>query len=131
MDEPERRAWFVAAAEKYGQNFLKGFTPDGYCSEGIGYYNYGFGHYVLLAETLFQATGGQLDLLDTPLVRQIAQFGPRMEIQPGIYPAFADCSPKARPGRPTAGLSQPAVRVRLAGDSAAGGRLGRAFAIPV
>jgi hypothetical protein len=97
LDEPERRAWFSAAAEKYVQHFLQGFTPDGYCSEGVGYYNYGFGHFVLLAETLFQATGGKLDLLDNPHAKQIAQFGPRMEIRPGIYPAFADCSPKARP----------------------------------
>jgi hypothetical protein len=97
IETPQRRAWFVAAAEKYVQHFLQGFTSDGYCSEGIGYYNYGFGHYVLLAETLHQATGGRVDLMEPPLVRQIAQFGPRMEIVPGIYPAFADCSPRARP----------------------------------
>ena len=97
IEAPERRAWFVAAAEKYVQNFLHGFTPDGYCSEGIGYYNYGFGHYVLLAETIGQATAGRVDLMDQPSVPQIAQFGPRMEILPGLYPAFADCSPRARP----------------------------------
>jgi len=32
---------FAAAAEKYVENFLAGFTPDGYCSEGLGYWNYG------------------------------------------------------------------------------------------
>jgi len=98
IESPDRRAFFVAAAEKYVQNFLRGFTPDGYCSEGIGYYNYGFGHYILLSETIAQATSGQVDLMEDPKVRQIALFGPRMEILRGIYPAFADCSPKARPG---------------------------------
>ena len=44
-------------------NFLKGFTPDGYCGEGTGYWNYGFGHYVFLAEEIRLATGGQIDLL--------------------------------------------------------------------
>ena len=44
-------------------NFLKGFTPDGYCGEGTGYWNYGFGHYVLLSEEIRLATGGQIDLL--------------------------------------------------------------------
>lgn len=100
IEAPERRAWFVAAAEKYVQNFLHGFTSDGYCSEGVGYYNYGFGHYLLLAETISQATHGRVDLMELPCVRQIAQFGPRMEILPGSYPAFADCSPRARPDVP-------------------------------
>jgi len=97
IESPERRAFFIAAAERYVQNFLSGFTPDGYCSEGIGYYNYGFGHYILLSETICQATGGQVDLMEDARVRQIALFGPRMEIISGIYPAFADCSPHARP----------------------------------
>jgi hypothetical protein len=97
VESPQRRAFFVAAAEKYVQNFLSGFTPDGYCSEGLGYWNYGFGHYVLLAETIHQATGGRVDLLEEPSVRQIARFGVRMEILPGVYPAFADCHVASHP----------------------------------
>jgi hypothetical protein len=97
IDSPERRAFFAASAEKYIRNFLSGFTPDGYCSEGLGYWNYGFGHYVLLAETLRQATGGKLDLFELPEIREIALFGHRMEIASGIYPAFADCSVGTRP----------------------------------
>ncbi|HSA30134.1 MAG TPA: heparinase II/III family protein, partial [Phycisphaerae bacterium] len=91
------RAFFVAAAEHLSLNFLKGFTSDGYCSEGLGYWNYGFGHYVLLAETVRQATGGKLDLLERPVVRAIALFGVNIEITNGICPAFADCSTSARP----------------------------------
>jgi hypothetical protein len=97
VESPERRATYVVAAETYIQNFFRGFTPDGYCSEGVGYYNYGFGHFVLLSETLLQATAGRVDLFAGPHVRQIARFGPRMEIISGIYPPFADCSPQARP----------------------------------
>ncbi len=93
----ERRAFFAAAAEKYVQNFMKGFTADGYCSEGMGYWNYGFGNFVLLAETLLQATGGRLDLFADPLVKEIALFGPRMEVVPGIYPSFADCAIGSKP----------------------------------
>ena len=94
----ERRAFFVAAAEKYIQNFKKGFTADGYCSEGMGYWNYGFGNFVLLAETLIQATDGRLDLFTDPLIKEVALFGPRMEIVPGVYPSFADCSIGSEPG---------------------------------
>ncbi len=100
IDSPERRAFFAASAEKNVQNFLRGFTPDGYCSEGVGYWNYGFGHYVMLAETLRQATGGKLDMFARPEIEQIALFGHRMEIAPGIYPAFADCSVGTRPSVP-------------------------------
>jgi len=97
IEPPERRAFFVAAAEKYIQYFLSGFTPDGYCSEGLGYWNYGFGNYVSLSETIFQATGGAVDLLQRADVEQIARFGHRMEILPGVYPAFADCHVNSRP----------------------------------
>lgn len=91
IDSPERRAFYVAAAEKLIQNFLDGFTSDGYCSEGLGYWNYGFGHFVLLAETVRQATGGRMDWMEIPKIRAVSQFCRRLEILPGVYPAFADC----------------------------------------
>ncbi len=97
IDSPERRAFFAASAEKCIEYFLSGFTADGYCSEGIGYWNYGFGHYVLLAETLYQATGGKVDLLKDKRIGPIARFGLRMEILPGVYPAFADCHVNSGP----------------------------------
>ena len=97
IESPERRAFFLAAAEKNVRNFLDGITPDGYCTEGMGYWNYGFGNYVLLAETIKQATGGRVDLMEGAKVRNLALFGLGMEILPGTYPAFADCSPNSRP----------------------------------
>lgn len=96
--EPRKdRALYVAAAERSMESFLSGFTADGYCSEGMGYWNYGFGHFVMLSETLVQATGGKLDLLADKKAEAAAAFGRNLEILPGIYPAFADCSVKARP----------------------------------
>lgn len=93
----EERALYVATAEKSNEYFLSGFTADGYCSEGLGYWNYGFGHFVLLAETVKQATGGQVDWMDNEKVRTIAQFSTKLELVPGLYPAFADCSVSSRP----------------------------------
>ena len=95
---PNARAFFAASADQYINHFLKGFADDGYCGEGLGYWNYGFGHFLLLSETLYQATGGKVDLMERPKVRQITQFGRRLEILPRIYPAFADCSVTAQPG---------------------------------
>ncbi|MGQ9729764.1 MAG: hypothetical protein ACUVX8_00695 [Candidatus Zipacnadales bacterium] len=96
-EDVQERVLFVAAAEYYSRNFLHGFTADGYCSEGTGYWNYGFGYYVLLAETIYQATNGGVDLFAREEVRAPAQYGARIEIINGVCPAFADCSINARP----------------------------------
>lgn len=98
IDSPRDRAFFIAAAEDYSKNFLKGFTDDGYCSEGLGYWNYGFGYYAMLSEMIYQATSGKVDLLQAPKVKQAARFGSKIEIINGVYPAFADCSIRAKPG---------------------------------
>lgn len=97
LPSQEERAEFVVAAETHSRNFLRGFTDDGYCSEGLGYWNYGFGHYVLLAETIRQATSGGVDLMALPEVKAPATFGARIGIIGGVYPAFADCSVNASP----------------------------------
>ncbi len=97
IESRQSRALFVYAAEDYSKNFLKGFTNDGYCSEGLGYWNYGFGYYVTLSEAISQATNGKIDLLGVLKARQAATFGAKIEIQNGVYPAFADCSITTRP----------------------------------
>ncbi len=93
------RAWFVAAAEHYIKNFLSGFTPDGYCSEGMGYWNYGFGRFLMLGEGVRQATGGKLDFLADPAAKAPALYALHSEIINGIYPTIADCHPGDAPDR--------------------------------
>ncbi|RMF88729.1 MAG: hypothetical protein D6741_18725 [Planctomycetota bacterium] len=51
----------------------------------------------MLSETVYQATGGRLDWLGDESVRPMATFGYRMEMTPGIYPAFADCAFGSKP----------------------------------
>ena len=97
IDPPDQRAFFIAAAENYSKNFLAGFTDDGYCSEGLGYWNYGFGYYIMLSEMIYQATGGKVDLLQNSKAKQAATFGANIEIINDVYPAFADCSIRAQP----------------------------------
>ena len=97
IESKDSRAFYVAAAEHYSKNFLKGFTDDGYCSEGLGYWNYGFGYYVMLSEMILQATGGKSDLMQDIKAKQAARFGSEIEIANGVYPAFADCSIRAKP----------------------------------
>ncbi len=97
IDSPRQRAFFITAAENYSKNFLEGFTDDGYCSEGLGYWNYGFGYYVMLSEMIYQATGGKVDLLQDKKAQKAATFGAQIEIINSVYPAFADCSISAQP----------------------------------
>jgi len=97
---PDRRerAWYVLAADHYSRNALEGFTPDGYCDEGVSYWNYGFGHYAALAETVRRATGGGVDLMSREGAMMPSAYGFSIEIVPGICPAFADCPVGAAPG---------------------------------
>jgi len=97
IDDPRERAWYALAAAHYSRHFLSGFTPDGYCSEGVGYWNYGFGHYAAMAETLRRATRGGIDLLANPAASRPAAYGAQIQITEGVCPAFADCDVNARP----------------------------------
>lgn len=89
LESREERAEIVAGAELGIRFYLKAFPSDGYSPEGMGYWNYGFGHYVLLAETVFAGTGGRINLY-SEASRLVAQFPRRFAIQPGVYPAYGD-----------------------------------------
>jgi hypothetical protein len=97
---PDRneRAFFVAAAEKYSKDFLSGFDGDGYCAEGMGYWNYGFGNYIQLCESVFQATKGGVDLYQLEGARDAALYPVHIALINGVYPAYADCALDSKPG---------------------------------
>jgi hypothetical protein len=116
------RAEVVATVEANLAVFLTGFTDDGVCSEGIGYWSYGFGHYALLGEALNTATAGRLRLLAGDKTRRVTEFATAMELLPGLYPAFADNAANVRP----AAWVAPLARRLLGGGTApyAAGALG-------
>ena len=97
LDSLDERAEVVAAAEMNSKYYLAGFTPDGYCSEGLGYWGYGFGHFAVLSELVRFITSGGIDLLAQPQARMPALFASRIELANGISPAFADCAVYAKP----------------------------------
>jgi len=96
-EDPEERAWYLALAEKVLPYSEKGFEESGFYTEGVSYWNYGFGHYVLAAELVRAVTAGKIDWLKKPKVQKVSEFGARMEIQDGIYPSFADCKSTFQP----------------------------------
>ena len=97
VDDVTTRATVLAAMEAANPFFLKGFTTDGYCSEGMGYWCYGFGHYMLMGEAVLRATNGQLSIYDAPIIEAICAYARNIQLDLNTCPAFADCGVNAKP----------------------------------
>lgn len=96
---PDRaeRAQFILASTSYLDDYLDGFSPDGYSGEGLAYWNYGFGRYLELREELVRTTNGIVDLLANPRAHQVAMFGARIAMWPGNAALFGDAAVGTRP----------------------------------
>ena len=84
------RAEFVALAEIAARYALNGYSNDGYCSEGIGYWNYGFGHYLEMGLSVRAATGGKIDIFADPKCKAVMRYAYDCQIRQGVSPRFAD-----------------------------------------
>ncbi len=90
LDSPQERAFYVQTAENSMVYYLMGQGDDGYCFEGVGYWDYGFGCYLCLAEMLYDQTQGRINLFQGDKVRNLALFLTRMQMLPGVYAAWGD-----------------------------------------
>ena len=91
LDDPAERAVFVDWADRAAERYLRdGFAEDGYCSEGMGYWNYGFGHHLLTGRLLDKVTGGKSDFFRRPKQKLIAAYARAYTLREGESPAFAD-----------------------------------------
>ena len=90
LDDVTDRATIVAGAELGKEYFLDGFGEEGYCNEGIGYWRYGFGHFMVLSEIVRLNTRNAMNWLNDLRVIRVAQYPSRIEILNGIYPTFSD-----------------------------------------
>jgi hypothetical protein len=89
-DDPERLARLVQKGVRSVKHYLDGFGPDGGTVEGVGYWNFGFGYYVILADLIESFTGGAYSLFDVPIVESIVEFPLGLELSPGRYVPFSD-----------------------------------------
>jgi hypothetical protein len=89
---PDRRlrAEFVAHAEGSVPFALAGYTNDGYCSEGMGYWNYGYGHHLMMGLSVRAATDGKVDMFAAPKTRTVMKYAYGYQLQAGRSPRFAD-----------------------------------------
>ena len=118
VEEPAARACFVEGAERGSAVFMKhGFEPDGYCSEGMGYWNYGFGHFLDLGLAVRRATGGKVDYLAHPRARQAMRYAAAYQLERGVSPKFADGASNVDTNVVACGLSVwPELRPEFEGD---------------
>ncbi|MGF7146265.1 hypothetical protein HNQ56_004732 [Anaerotaenia torta] len=72
------------------KSFLSGYEEDGACTEGLGYWNYGFGFYVYFAELLRQRTAGRIDLMQGEKVKAIALFQQKCLLGGNSVVSFSD-----------------------------------------
>ncbi len=92
-NDPNERLAAVGCALNSINIYLDGFGDDGYCSEGAGYWNYGFGHYLYLAQILYDYSNGAIDLFkaDNPhKLKNIGNFPERYQIHKGICAPISD-----------------------------------------
>ena len=115
LPDRHRRAVFVAAAEHYSIYYINSFKDDGYCDEGPGYWNYGFGSYVDLREILIDATGGKIDLFANPKIANCAIYGARIQLMDRFVPPFADCRFGSKIGSHLVAYCNQALHLGLSG----------------
>lgn len=99
IDSKEERSFFIESAINYSKYYLQGFSLDGYCTEGVGYWNYGFSNFVMLSEMIMLNSNGKISLYNDDIIKKIIDYGFNIEITEGVAPSFADCSINDVPDR--------------------------------
>ena len=100
MESRHDRAEALAAMETSNKYFYRGFTSDGYCSEGLGYWSYGFGHFLTMGEIVLASTNGKLNIFDDdPIILKCCEYARNIMVEDGVAPAYADCGFNANPGQ--------------------------------
>lgn len=94
IDDRETRAKFVEGAERGIRAFLYGggFTREGYCQEGVSYWNYGYGRFLALGLTVRAATAGKVDFFADPKAKLCFTAAMETQLAVGSSPSFGDGS---------------------------------------
>jgi hypothetical protein len=89
---PDRkiRAEIVASGEYSVQCALAGYLSDGTCVEGMGYWNYGYGHHLMMGLAVRAATGGKVDFFKDPMNRKTCEWAYGFQLENNKSPNIAD-----------------------------------------
>lgn len=88
--DPQRLARLIRETLQNLRAFLEGFTPDGGCTEGPGYWQFGFGWYVTMACALYDFTGGRINIMAEPRIEKICRYPLTVAVRPGQNLPFSD-----------------------------------------
>lgn len=94
LAHPDAGLWRLRAPELV-RAYLRSVRADGYSDEGPSYWNYGFGQYLRLRETLLQAGG--VDIAADPVALALARYPARITMGGGLAALFGDARPGAGP----------------------------------
>lgn len=95
IEDREELAAVLSKALAALERFLDGYGADGACTEGYGYWAYGFGFFVYFADLLDKATGGAVNLFAREKVAAIARFAGHCFMSGRKVVNFSDAPPEA------------------------------------
>ena len=84
---------FKALLPRFNENmrkFIAGFSNDGVCYEGAGYWGYGLSNFVLYAILLKEFTNGEIDYFTDPKVKDICRFFEKVALSKDIITCYGD-----------------------------------------
>lgn len=77
---------FVGCLDSY----LEGIADDGCCQEGMAYWNYGFVHFVILAQAVKVYSDGKIDYFKNPKVNALALFPQKIRMADSKVASISD-----------------------------------------
>ena len=69
---------------------MEAIDEEGYCEEGVGYWQYGFGFFTLFFDVYTQLTGEKPAILSTQKVKNLVQYMQNSQMGEQVYLPFAD-----------------------------------------
>lgn len=91
IDDDEMLAPVLTRCTESMECYLSGFKADGVCAEGLGYWGYGLGHFMIYADLLKHRTGGKVDLFAEPITHKVALFHQNAFLNKNNAVCFSDC----------------------------------------
>lgn len=105
--EPERTVQALNIALHGLQVFVdSAFEADGSSSEGVSYWHYGLMNFVALSEFLYARSQGEINLLSSTRLQQIAAYPAQVQLHGSQFASFSDCDESVE--------FNPGILVRLA-----------------
>ena len=71
-------------------NYIKGFSEDGACLEGLGYYTYGMSFFTAYADLMYRYSDGKVDLFENAKLKNIALFQQKCFLTGSVTVSFSD-----------------------------------------